>query len=55
MELVKKTGQAALEMGNSPAIVMRHYFDIVEASAAKEFWNIKPLPRAHRKIVPLAS
>ena len=44
---------SALEMGNSAAIVMRHYFDIVESSAAKEYWNIKPFSRAGRKIVTL--
>jgi hypothetical protein len=33
---------------------MRHYFDIVEKSAAKEYWNIRPLPSADRKIVKLA-
>ena len=31
--------------GNSAAIVMRHYIDIVEARAVKECWNIRPLPR----------
>jgi hypothetical protein len=33
---------------------MQHYFDIVEASAAKEYWNIKPIPCTDRKIVVLA-
>ena len=28
---------SALEMGNSAAIVMRHYFDIVETRAAHEY------------------
>ena len=27
--MVKNAGQVALEMGNSAAIVMKHYFDIV--------------------------
>ena len=35
METVKNAGQVALEMGNSAAIVMKHYFDIVEAQAAR--------------------
>ncbi len=34
METVKNAGQVALEMGNSAAIVMKHYFDIVEARAS---------------------
>jgi hypothetical protein len=54
MELVKNAGHVALEMGNSAAIVMRHYFDIVEASAAEAYWDIRPLPRRDRKIVTLA-
>ena len=54
METVKNAGQVALEMGNSAAIVMKHYFDIVEARAAKEYWNIRPIPRSDRKIVALA-
>jgi len=33
--------------------VMKHYFDIVEARAAREYWNIRPLARADRKIVAL--
>ena len=54
MEMVKNAGQVALEMGNSAAIVMKHYFDIVEARAATEYWNIRPLPRGDsRKIVSM--
>jgi hypothetical protein len=53
MEMVKNAGQVALEMGNSVAILMNHYFDIVEARAANEHWNIRPLPRGDRKIVRL--
>jgi uncharacterized protein involved in type VI secretion and phage assembly len=54
MEMVKNAGQVALEMGNSAAIVMKHYFDIVEARAAKEYWSIRPVSRGDRKIVSLA-
>ena len=54
VEMVKNAGQVALEMGNSGAIVMKHYFDIVESRAAKECWNIRPLPRGDsRKIVSM--
>jgi hypothetical protein len=41
-------------MGNSAAIVMKHYFDIVEAQAAEAYWKIRPIPRGNRKIVALA-
>jgi len=53
METVKNAGQVALEMGNSAAIVMKHYFDIVEAKAAEAYWKIRPIPRDDRKIVAL--
>jgi uncharacterized protein involved in type VI secretion and phage assembly len=55
METVRNAGQVSLEMGNSAAIVLKHYFDIVEARAAKEYWNIRPAAGGDRKIVPLAS
>src|SRR6185312_15056961 len=42
MEMVKNAGQVALEMGNSAAIVMKHYHEVVEAQAAKEYWDIRP-------------
>jgi integrase len=53
MEMVKNAGQVALEMGNSAAIVMKHYFDIVEKSAAAAYWSIRPVSRGDRKIVTL--
>src|SRR5438552_3280471 len=53
METVKNAGQVALEMGNSAAIVMKHYFDIVEARAAKEYWNIRPAKRSN--VVPMVA
>jgi integrase len=54
MEAVRNAGQVALEMGNSAAIVMKHYYDIVEARAAREYWNIRPLPRGDsRRIVSM--
>jgi len=41
-------------MGNYAAIVMKHYFDIVEARAAREYWNIR---RAKKRsnIVPMVA
>lgn len=32
----------ALEMGNSPAMIFRHYREIVKPKDAVKFWNIKP-------------
>ncbi|MBS0661269.1 MAG: hypothetical protein JSR82_23885 [Verrucomicrobia bacterium] len=42
MESVKNAGQVALEMGNSPGIVLRHYHEIVSAEDAAEYWAIRP-------------
>jgi hypothetical protein len=54
MEMVKNAGHVALEMGNSAAIVMRHYFDVVERHAAQAYFDIHPVSRGDRKIVALA-
>jgi len=53
MEQTKNEGQVALEMGNSPKVVKDHYFEIVDEQAARDYWNIKPLPRDDRKIVAM--
>jgi len=39
-------------LSNAAAIVMRHYFDVVEARAAREYWNIRP-PKKRSNIVPM--
>jgi integrase len=54
LESVKNAGQVALEMGNSAAVVMRHYFEIVDAQAARDYWNLKPAPQDDKKIVRMA-
>jgi len=38
----KSAAQVALEMGNSPAMVFRHYREIVTPADAKKWWNIAP-------------
>jgi hypothetical protein len=35
-------------------VVKDHYFEIVDDRAAREFWNIRPLPEDDRKIVAIA-
>ncbi len=50
----KNAGQVALEMGNSAAIVLKHYFDIVEASAAREYCSIMPIAHGSSKVVHMA-
>lgn len=42
MEATKNAGQVSLEMGNSPAVVMAHYFEIVAAEAAAAYWALFP-------------
>jgi len=42
MEATRNAGQVALEMGNSPAVVMAHYHEIVHATDAKAYWSISP-------------
>jgi len=47
------TPGVSLNSDNSAAIVMRHYFDIVEKSAAQAYFDIRPVSRGDRKIVTL--
>jgi integrase len=54
MEQTKNEGLVALEMGNSPKVVKDHYFEIVDERAAREYWDLKPLPRTDQKIVTIA-
>jgi len=53
LEIVKNAGQVALEMGNSAAIVLKHYHEIVEQEDAEKYWNIRPIPQSDRKIVAM--
>lgn len=32
----------ALQMGNSPAMIFRHYRELVKRAAAKQYWSISP-------------
>jgi integrase len=50
-EATKNAGQVALEMGNSPAVVMAHYHEIVHAADAKAWWALKPADSG--KVVPM--
>jgi len=54
LEQTKNAGQVALEMGNSAGIVLKHYHEIVEAKAAREYWSMKPVPSTDVKIVKIA-
>jgi integrase len=51
MESVKNAGQVSLEMGNSPAVVLKHYHEIVDASDAAAYWSITP--ESAKNVVPM--
>lgn len=46
MEAIKNAGQVSLEMGNSAAVVLTHYFEIVDSEAAAAYWNLRPMEEA---------
>lgn len=37
----------ALQMGNSPAMIFRHYRELVKPREAEAYWNIRPTPAAN--------
>jgi integrase len=41
----------ALQMGNSPDVIFRHYRELVKPKDAKAYWQIKPCASAGRKVV----
>ena len=43
----------ALEMGNSPGMIFRHYRELVKPKDAERYWRIAPVP-AGRKLVTFA-
>jgi hypothetical protein len=44
----------ALEMGNSPATIFRHYRQLVKPKHAERYWKIAPAV-AGKKVVPFAA
>lgn len=47
LPIIKSAAELALEMGNSPAMVFRHYRELVKPAQAEEFWSIMPPPGWH--------
>lgn len=39
---IKDVGEVALELGNSPSVLLRHYRELVTGEDADRFWAIKP-------------
>lgn len=45
----------ALEMGNSPGVILRHYRSLVKPAAAAAFWNLSPATTPAGKVRPIKS
>ncbi len=53
LEQTKNAGQVALEMGNSPGVVLRSYADVVHAEDAARYWGI--IPEELGKVISLSA
>jgi len=42
LPVLKSASELALEMGNSPAMIFRHYRELVKPAEAAKFWEIMP-------------
>ncbi|MEQ1861826.1 MAG: hypothetical protein ABMA13_18055 [Chthoniobacteraceae bacterium] len=42
LPILGDAGKLALEMGNSPTMVFRHYREVVKPREAERYWNIRP-------------
>ena len=42
MPILKNANELALEMGKSPAMIFRHYRELVKPAEAEKFWAIMP-------------
>lgn len=49
----KDAAALALQMGNSPAMIFRHYRELVKPQDAARYWNIAP--SASENVVPMAA
>jgi integrase len=47
----KDAAALALQMGNSPDVIFRHYRELVKPKEAARYWQIKPSASASRKVV----
>lgn len=54
MEATKNAGQVSLEMGNSAAVVLSHYFEIVGAKEAAAYWSLRPAGSA-ANVIPMSA
>jgi integrase len=47
----KSAAEVALEMGNSPAMVFRHYRELVTPLDAKKWWGL--VPKSDQNVIPM--
>ena len=47
LALTRDLARVALESGNSPAVVQRHYLELVKPEAARRFFGILPAEAAN--------
>ena len=49
----RSVGDAALQAGNSEAVIRKHYLDLKSTEEAEQFWRITPagteLPALHKR------
>jgi integrase len=43
LALRRDPGRVAMDLGNSPTILQRHYCELVSAEEAKRFWGLRPV------------
>lgn len=53
LPIVKSAAELALEMGNSPAMIFRHYRELVKPAEAQKYWAIMP-PAEYAKKMAVA-
>lgn len=51
----KDTAALALQMGNSPDVILKHYRQLVKPTDAAKYWALKPSAAAGRKIVSISA
>jgi len=52
---LKDAPALALQMGNSPDVIFRHYRQLVRPKDAERYWQIKPADRTGAKVVSFSA
>lgn len=51
----KDTAALALQMGNSPKVIFKHYRQLVRPAEARKYWSLKPSADAAAKVVSISA